>query len=29
MAVYYLQKSFEHIVGSQKEDDSVEEEMVG
>ena len=29
LAVYCLQKSFEHIIGSQKEDDSVEEEMVG
>jgi hypothetical protein len=30
LAVYCLQKGFEHIIGSQKEDEaSVEEEMVG
>ena len=28
LAVYCLQKSFEHIIGAQQEDESVEEEAV-
>jgi len=27
-AIYCLQKSFEHIIGAQQEEDSIEEEMV-
>ena len=28
LAIYCLQKSFEHIIGAQQEDDGVEEEVV-